>query len=108
METPTKFWDLVKERLELLPEEGPLTRTEVETWARWHLTLVNCFEQRQWTYRGASIRYDGWATLLVVKGAHEGTPYVCFVTERTTTDCMRVFLRMMDEGRVEWKEDKFG
>ena len=107
MGTPVTFWNLVQEVLENLPEEGPLSREEVEVWARWHLLLVNCFEQRDWIYRGESFKDQGWAMLLVVKGAHEGTPLVAFVTEKTPTDCMRVFLRMMDEGRVEWREDKF-
>lgn len=107
-ETPKTFWASVSEMLDLFPDEGPITREEVETWAWWFTRMVNEFEERGWTYRGASIRYDGWSTLLVVKGRHEGTPYVVFVTERNTTHCMRVFRKMLDEGRVEWRQDKFG
>lgn len=105
--TTTVYWESVLEELERLPESGPVTREDVIVWARWHMMLVNCFEEVGWVYRGESFKDQGWATLLVVKGAHEGTPLVAFVTERTPTDCMKVFLRQMDEGRVEWREDKF-
>lgn len=101
-------WMFVQDVVKTIPEEGPLERWEVDTWAWWMHVMVNCFEQRGWTYRGASIRYDGWSTLLVVKGAHEGTRYVVFLTERSTTHCMRAFRRQLEEGRVEWREDRFG
>lgn len=107
-ETPITYWNLVEDVLESIPEEGPLQREQVRIWARWELHLVNQLEQRGFYYRGESVKDQGWSTLLVVKVAHEGTPLVVFVTERTPTDCRRAFLRMMDEGRLEFREDKFG
>jgi hypothetical protein len=107
METQTNFWDLVEQYLDMLPEEGPLARGEVEAWAWWHLHMVNVLEERGFTYRGASIRYDGWSTFMVVKAKHEDTPLVVFITERSTTHCMRAFKRMCDEGDAKWVKDKF-
>lgn len=108
MGTPTTFWESVETTLETLPLEGPLTKKEVSVWARWHLLLVNLLEAVGYFYRGESFKAQGWSTLLVLKAAREGTPLVVFVTERTPTDCMRVCLKMIEEGRVPWREDRFG
>lgn len=106
--TQQTFWESVLEVLNTCDEEGPLPRKDLEVWAWWFTRLVNVFEDQGWFYRGASIKYQGWSTLLVVKAARQGIPYVVFITERTTTDCMRVFRRLWSENRVEWREDKFG
>ena len=102
------FWASVLRELEGIPEDGPVTRAEVETWSWWSHRLVNVLEEAGWFYRGESVKYQGWSTLLVVKGAKDGTPYVVFITERTTTDCMRVFRKQFEENRVNWVPDKFG
>jgi hypothetical protein len=91
-----------------LPTEGPLTRDEVRTWAYWMLLLVNLLDAEGLYYRGESFKSQGWATLLVVKVARDGIPLVAFVTERTPTACMGVFLRQLEERRVEWRDDRFG
>lgn len=106
-ETPTTFWDLVKQELDRLPLEGALTKEDVEVWAWWFLRMVNQLEAAEWSYRGASIRVEEWMTLLVVRAEREGTRYVVFVNERTTTHCMRSFRKMFDEGRLMWRKDKF-
>lgn len=107
-ETRTTFWDRVQQALKAFPEEGALTRSEVAVWARWHLGIVNQMEATGWQYRGMTLKYQGWKSLLVVKATHEGTPYVAFITERDTTACMRAYMRMFDQDRVKWKKDQFG
>jgi len=102
------FLEELGESLEQWPAEGPVTRAEVSVWAWWFLVMVNVLEEQGLFYRGASIRYQGWSTLLVVKVARGNTPLIAFITERNTTDCMRVFKRLLDENRAEWREDKFG
>jgi len=104
---PETYPEVVEKVLQCVPVDGPLPREHVRIWWRWHDMLVNLLQASGVFYRGESIKNQGWATLLVVKGAVDGTPVVAFVTERTPTDCMRVFLRQVDERRVEWKEDKF-
>lgn len=102
------FQEALETELEKLPTEGPLTRQDVDVWAWWHLRLVNCLEELNTQYRGETVKVQAWATLLVVKGTVSGVPVVAFVTERDTTHCMRIFRRMVEERRVDWKEDKFG
>lgn len=90
-----------------LPAEGPLTKGDVEIWAKWHLLLDQILKPYGLTYRGESFKDQGWSTLLVVKLARDVTPLVVFVTERGATGCMRVFLRQLEENRLELREDKF-
>ena len=61
----------------------------------------------EWSIQGCSFSQRGHMVLLVVKATHEDTPYVAFVTEQTTTRCMRVFARQWLEGRVKWHNDKY-
>ena len=106
--TPSTYPEELRRYLETLPAEAVLAREDIATWAHWMCVLVNEFEEEGLVYRGMSVNYRGWSTLLVVKVARDMTPLVAFVTERDTTGCMRTFLRMFAERRVEWKEDKFG
>lgn len=57
---------------------------------------------------GCSFSQRGRMVLLVVKSTLEDMPQVAFVTEDTTTRCIRVFCRMWLEGRVKWYPDQFG
>lgn len=61
----------------------------------------------EWEMQGCSFSQRGERVLLVVKATHEGTPYVGYVTERSTTSCVRIFARQWLEGRVKWHKDKF-
>lgn len=98
---------LVDEVLEKLPLEGPLTKEDVKIWWRWNVHLVNVLEAAGYYYRGESWKYQGWATLLVLKVVLDGVPLVAFYTERTPTACMRVALKNLDAGTVGWTNDKF-
>ena len=106
METKT-YPQLVQEILETLPEKGPLDRDDVRVWHQYHTYLVNLLEQRGYAWRGESFKNQGWAVLLVVKAAREHVPVVAFITGADTTGCMRIFLRQLEEGLVEWRQDQY-
>lgn len=61
----------------------------------------------EWSIQGCSFSQRGNMAMLVVKGMHEDTPYVAYVTDKTTTLCVRIFARQWLEGRVKWHKDKF-
>lgn len=105
--TKITFPEELSRELEALSLEGVLPREDVRIWAWWFYRMVNVLSELGLTYRGTSIKYQGWSTLLVVKVAREIQPLVVFITERDTTCCMRTFERLLDEGRVEWKTDRF-
>jgi hypothetical protein len=69
--------------------------------------IVNLLEDAGFEWRGQSLRDQGWCVLLVMKVTRSGVPLVAFVSERNTTGCMRVFLRKLEEGAVNWQKDKF-
>jgi hypothetical protein len=84
------------------------------SWKREHLAFHYFFEsilrersQNSWTIDGCSFSQRGANVMLVVKGTHEDTPYVAFVTERTPTGCVVTFCRLWLEQRVKWHPDKF-
>lgn len=106
METKT-YPELVCEILEQIPEEGPLARDDVRVWHEFHYYNVNLLEQRGLAWRGESFKNQGWSCLLVVKVARGRIPLVAFITGEDTTGCMRIFLRQLAEGTVEWRDDKF-
>lgn len=83
--------------------------TKRELLAMWyfHSRLLFTPVNPEWSLQGCSFSQRGQMVLLVVKGMHEGTPYVAYVTEATTTRCMVVFARQWLEGRVKWHKDKF-
>jgi len=57
--------------------------------------------------RGWNVASLGWCYRLIVKATIDDTPLVAFISERTTSHCMRVFLRQMEEKRVKWSLDRF-
>lgn len=101
------FPEAIEKELEKLDEVGPLSREDVRTWFLFHEYSVNLLADEGLVIRGTSFKDRGWSHLLVVKVAREGIPLVGFFTERSPTTCMRAFLKMLRDGRVEWREDKF-
>lgn len=101
------FQESIADELSKLPEEGPLPRENVRIWFEFVEYLANLYERLGLVRRGESFKNQGWAELLVAKVARDGVPLVAFITAQTTTDCMRVFLRQLDENMVQWREDKF-
>ena len=59
------------------------------------------------TITGYSIRQREVRCILCVKGDFAGIPRVAFVTERTNTDCILVFVRKWLNDTLEWNHDKY-
>jgi hypothetical protein len=87
--------------------QDPDDRANVLAWYYFSLKVLCPNVKPGWSFDGCSFSQRGTMVLLVVKATHEGTPYVAFTTERTTTGCVRSFCRRWIEDRVEWHPDKF-
>ena len=85
----------------------PETERDLRALHYFHDRMLFSNLNSDWSLQGCSFSQRGNQVLLVVKSAHEGTPYVAYVTERTTTRCIRIFARQWLEGRVKWHKDKY-
>jgi len=106
-ETTKTALDYLWNALEVLDPDGPVTRSDVWTLYRFAEYKVNFLERDGLTWRGESFKNNGWSVLLVVKVSEGKTPLVAFVTERSATACMRVFLRKLEEHTINWVPDKY-
>ena len=75
--------------------------------AMFHMYLVNLAEDDGWSYAGHSLKLGTPMSVLVVKSWHDETPMVVFTNARTPTGCIRVFMRKLAGGMLEWREDKY-
>jgi hypothetical protein len=93
--------------LESIQIEDKAERQAVHGAIRYMLHIVDFLADAGLDYRGQSVKYMGWASLLVVKAAREGIPLVAFTTERDPPTCMWSFVERLRDGRVTWEKDKF-
>ena len=84
-----------------------VSRDMVSVWYRFHEYLVNLAEADGWQYDGHSLKVALPMSTLVVRGTVDGVAHVVFSSGKTTTDCMRAFLRKLEEGWLEWQKDRF-
>lgn len=84
-----------------------ISAADIQTWYRFIEYLVNLAEADGWVYDGHSFTVRLPMSMLVVRGTIDGIPHVVFSSGRTTTHCMRAFLRKMDEGWLEWQVDRY-
>lgn len=99
--------ELAAQRIrEGLGADSPLGE-DLQTEHMFSTYIVNLLEDRGLHWRGQSVKNQGWSVLLVVKVARDSLPLVGFFTERTTTHCMRLFLKKLAEGTINWQKDKF-
>jgi len=84
-----------------------ISSADIDTWYRFVVYLVNLAEDDGWVYDGHSFTVKVPMSTLVVRGTIDGIPHVVFSSGRTTTHCMRAFLRKMDEGWLEWQVDRY-
>ena len=96
-----------EEALQRWTDERFVSRADIRTVSMFTGYIVNLAEDDGWAFCGYSLRAGSPMSLLVVKGAIEGVRHVVFTSARTTTGCMRIFLRKMEEGLLEWTPDKF-
>lgn len=84
-----------------------VTKEQVRTLALFVLYVVNLAGADGWQYDGHSWKESEYLGCLVVKGTVEGIPSVVFTNAATLTASMKVFLRKLDAGVLEWVPDKF-
>lgn len=87
--------------------DDPVGRRDILALFYFHNRLLFHPVNPDWTFQGCSFSSRGLRVLLVVKATKQDIPYVAYVTEQTTTGCVRVFARQWLEGRVKWHRDKF-
>ncbi len=88
-------------------DERFLTRRQLSSLARFFLYLVNLSEEDGWVYDGHSMKVGTPMCGLVVKATIGGKPYVVFTSGRTTMACIVIFVRKLEEGLLEWREDRY-
>lgn len=93
--------------LEGWTDERFISRDDLRTMAVFSIYLVNLLEGVGASYDGHSLRLGSPMCLLVVRGTIDGVPHVVFSSARTPIACMRIFLRKLEEGLLEWTKDKF-
>lgn len=96
-----------RKSLEGWTDERFATRGELEDLAMFNMYLVNLAEADGWAYDGHSMKLGAPMSTLVVRGTIDGVAHVVFSSGRTTTGCVRAFLRKLREGWLEWQVDKF-
>lgn len=106
--TATKVLETLQEHLEGWKDGRICTREDILVWYKYIAYLVNLLESDGIEYRGHSLKNGSPLCLLVTKVTLEGTPYVVFTSGRTTTDCMRIFLKRLEERTLELRPDRFG
>jgi len=104
---PEADLELLKEFDLLEKLKDPQNLRDQTAWWYFSARMVHSNVKSGWSFDGCSFSQRGPHVLLVMKATHEGTPYVAFTTEATTTGCVVSFCRRWLEGRVEWREDKY-
>ncbi|GAH31686.1 unnamed protein product, partial [marine sediment metagenome] len=79
-----------------------LSRDSLRTMAMFTMYLVNLAEADGWDLRGYSWKRSSYLGCLVVKSIVDGVPSVAFTNAKTPVAGMRIFLRKMEGGFLEW------
>lgn len=88
-------------------DERFISRDELRALAMFNLYLVNLAEQDGWEYYGHSYKAGTPMGCLVVKATIDGVPQVVFSSGRTPTNCVRIFIRNLGDGLLNWQRDKY-
>lgn len=75
--------------------------------AMFNLYLVNLASEDGWEYYGHSFKNSAPLAILVVKATMDGLPVVVFTSGRDPMGCIRIFIRKLEQGLLEWSADKF-
>lgn len=101
------YLEQFRKSLEGWTDERMISRTQVWAAAMFFLYIVNLSEADGWVYDGHSMKVGVPMCTLTVKAHIEGAPYVVFTSARTTMGCVRVFIRKLEEGLLEWRPDQY-
>lgn len=88
-------------------DERFVSRQEVRALSMFSKYLVNLAELDGWQFDGYSFKVGVPVSVLTVKASIEDVPQVVFTSGRTHTGCVRVFLKKLEEGWLEWREDRY-
>ncbi len=95
------------EALKSWTDERFASKEELRAMAMFHLYLVNLAEDDGWCYDGHSFKVSTGMSCLVVKSSIEGTPWVVFTNGRSSISCIKIFIRKLEAGVLEWREDRY-
>lgn len=101
------FLEQVELALTEWTDERIISAEDIRTWYLFNVYIVNLADDDGWRYDGHSFSMGQPMSLLVVRGTLDGIPHVVFSSGRTTTECVRTFLRKLQEGWLEWSVDRF-
>lgn len=93
--------------LEAFTDERFASRQDLYDLAMFHLYLVNLAENDGWQYDGHSWKESAGLGCLVVKATVDGIPSVVFTNAHSSTIGIRIFLRKLDAGILEWVKDRY-
>lgn len=85
-----------------------ISKEEVHTLAMFTMYLVNLADADNWLLRGWSWKRGDFLGCLVVKAVVAEVPSVVFTNASTPVEGMRIFLRKMEGGFLEWVRDRYG
>lgn len=72
-----------------------------------HHYIQKEFSQNGLDYWGHQFRRKEGMWLLTVKVSQGKTPLVVFLSSATTTGCIRLFVRQLEEERLRWVRDRY-
>lgn len=101
------YLERFRESLEGWTDERFVGRDQLWALGMFFMYLVNLSEEDGWQYDGHSLKMGAPMITLTVKAHIDGVPYVVFTSGRTTIACIRVFIRKLEEGLLEWRPDKY-
>jgi len=101
------YLDAFRVSLEEWTDERMVSRDELWALTMFSLYLVNLAEDDGWEYCGHSFKNALPLSILVVKAMMDDLPVVVFTSGRTTMACIRIFIRKLEQGLLEWTRDKY-
>lgn len=107
--TPTvnQHLSAFKTSLEGWTDERFISREDIRILAMFSGYLVNLSHLDGWQYDGHSFKIGVPMCCLTVKATIDDTPQVVFTSGRTYTACVRHFLRKLEQGWLEWRNDRY-
>lgn len=88
-------------------DERFVSREQVRVLSMFSLYLVNLSDQDGWQYDGHSFKVGVPMCCLTVKATIDGVPQVVFTSGRTHVSCVSIFMRKLDAGWLEWRNDRY-
>ncbi|MCK5292848.1 MAG: hypothetical protein KAR39_12635 [Thermoplasmata archaeon] len=95
------------EALEGWTDQRFVSRQQIRDHARFLMYIVNLADDDGWQYDGHALKLGHRMATLTVKATIDDTPQVVFTSGRTTSGCIRAFLRKLDEDELVWVPDKY-